>query len=183
MERAAEARMTPRTSRPAGEYSPIPANAPSQAEREGLREERRMVEERTSFTVGEEASLTKTITDEDIKTFARISGDDNPVHVNDDYAKGTMFGGRIAHGMLVASLISAVLGTKLPGPGAIYMSQQVRFLAPVRPGDKVTARAQVTEWDGTKGRVTLLTEVTNQGGKPVISGEARLVMSSFLAKK
>jgi len=88
-----------------------------------------MIEERTSFTVGEEATLTKTISDEDIKTFARISGDDNPVHVNDDYAKGTMFGGRIAHGMLVAGLISAVLGTKLPGPGAIYMNQQLRFLA------------------------------------------------------
>jgi len=102
--------------------------------------------------------------------------------VNDDYGKGTMFKGRIAHGMLVAGLISAVLGTKLPGPGAIYMNQQVRFLAPVRPGDQVTARARVTEWDATKGRVTLATDVSNQDGVAVISGEARLVMSSFLKK-
>lgn len=142
-----------------------------------------MFEERTHFTIGEEATLTKIISDEDIKTFARISGDENPVHVNDEYAKGTMFGGRIAHGILVAGLISAVLGTVLPGPGSIYMSQQIRFLAPVRPGDQVTARAKVLEWDQDKGRVTLLTEVTNQDGVTVIKGEARLAMSSYLAKK
>ena len=141
-----------------------------------------MIKERTSFTIGEEATLTRVVSDDDIKTFARITGDDNPVHANDDYAKGTMFKGRIAHGMLVAGLISAVLGTKLPGPGAIYMSQQVRFLAPVRPGDQVTARARVTEWDATKGRVTLVTDVSNQDGVAVISGEARLVMSSFLKR-
>ena len=141
-----------------------------------------MIKERTSFTIGEEATLTRIIGDDDIKTFARITGDDNPVHVNDDYAKGTMFKGRIAHGMLVAGLISAVLGTKLPGPGAIYMSQQVRFRAPVRPGDQVTARARVVEWDATKGRVTLATDVSNQDGVAVISGEARLVMPSFLKK-
>ena len=142
-----------------------------------------MIEERTSFTIGEEATLTKTIADEEIKTFAQISGDNNPIHVNEDYARGTMFGGRIAHGMLVAGLISAVLGNKLPGPGSIYMNQELRFLAPVRPGESITARAQVTEWDEAKGRVKLLTEVTNQKGEVVISGEARLVMSSFLAKK
>ena len=141
-----------------------------------------MIQERTDFTVGEEATLTRIISDDDIRTFARISGDDNPVHMNSDYAKGTMFGGRIAHGMLVAGLISAVLGTKLPGPGAIYMSQQLRFLVPVRPGDQVTARAMVTEWDRDKGRVTLLTEVKNQEGVAVISGEARLAMSSHLKK-
>jgi 3-hydroxybutyryl-CoA dehydratase len=141
-----------------------------------------MIKERTTFTVGEEAILTKLVSDDDIKTFARISGDDNPVHMNDDYARGTMFGGRIAHGMLVAGLISAVLGTKLPGPGAIYMSQQLRFLAPVRPGDQVTARAKVTDWNAEKGRVTLLTDVTNQEGSVVIEGEARLVMSSYLKK-
>lgn len=142
-----------------------------------------MFEERTHFTIGEEATLTKIISDEDIKTFARISGDENPVHVNDEYAKGTMFGGRIAHGILVAGLISAVLGTVLPGPGSIYMSQQIRFLAPVRPGDQVTARAKVLEWDQDKGRVTLLTEVTNQDGVTVIKGDAHLAMSSYLAKK
>jgi len=142
-----------------------------------------MFEERTHFTVGEEATFTKIISDEDITTFAKISGDENPVHVNDAYAKGTMFGGRIAHGILVTGLISAVLGTVLPGPGAIYMSQQLRFLAPVRPGDEATARAKVTEWDSEKGRITLLTEVTNQDGVTVITGEARLVMSSFIKKK
>jgi len=142
-----------------------------------------MFEERTHFTIGEEATFTKIISDEDITTFAKISGDENPVHVNDAYAKGTMFGGRIAHGILVTGLISAVLGTVLPGPGAIYMSQQLRFLAPVRPGDEATARAKVTEWDTEKGRITLLTEVTNQDGVTVITGEARLVMSSFIKKK
>ena len=141
-----------------------------------------MIMERTDFAIGEEATLTRIISDDDIKTFARISGDDNPVHMNDDYAKGTMFGGRIAHGMLVSGLVSAVLGTMLPGPGAIYLSQQLRFLAPVRPGDQVTARAMVTEWDQDKGRVTLLTEVKNQEGVAVISGEARLIMSSYLKK-
>jgi 3-hydroxybutyryl-CoA dehydratase len=142
-----------------------------------------MFEERTNFIIGEEATLTKIISDEDINTFARISGDENPVHVNDEYAKGTMFGGRIAHGILVAGLISAVLGTVLPGPGSIYMSQQIRFLAPVRPGDQVTALAKVTDWDPDKGRIALLTEVTNQDGVTVITGEARLAMSSYLAKK
>ena len=141
-----------------------------------------MITERTDFDIGEEATMTRIISDDDIKTFARISGDYNPVHMNDDYAKGTMFGGRIAHGMLVAGLISAVLGTMLPGPGAIYMSQQLRFLAPVRPGDQVTARAVVTEWDPDKGRITLLTEVKNHEGVAVISGEARLAMSSYLKK-
>lgn len=141
-----------------------------------------MIKERTSFTVGEEAILTKLVSDNDIKAFARISGDDNPVHMNDDYAKGTMFGGRIAHGMLVAGLISAVLGTMLPGPGAIYLSQQLRFRAPVRPGDQVMARAKVTEWNPEKGRVTLLTDVMNQEGSVVIEGEARLVMSSYLER-
>ena len=141
-----------------------------------------MIKERTDFVIGEEATLTRIVSDDDIKTFARVSGDDNPVHMNDAYARGSMFGGRIAHGMLVAGLISAVLGTILPGPGAIYMSQQLRFLAPVRPGDQVTARAVVTEWNPDKGRVTLLTEVNNQENVTVISGEARLVMSSFLKK-
>ena len=141
-----------------------------------------MIKERSSFTIGEEATLTKLVNDIDIKAFAQISGDDNPVHMNDEYAKGTIFGGRIAHGMLVAGLISAVLGTMLPGPGAIYLSQQLRFLAPVRPGDEVTARARVSEWDPVKGRVTLSTDVRNQDGVAVISGEARLVMSSYLKR-
>ena len=141
-----------------------------------------MIKERNSFTIGEEATLTKLVSDDDIKAFARISGDHNPIHMNEEYAKGTMFGGRIAHGMLVASLISAVLGTRLPGPGAIYLSQKLRFLAPVRPGDEVTARVRITSWDPKKGRVTLLTEVANKKGIAVITGEAQLVMSSHLKR-
>lgn len=139
-----------------------------------------MIEDRFSFTVGEQASLTKTITDEDIQTFARISGDTNPLHLDDAYAQTTRFKGRIAHGMLVAGLISAVLGTKLPGPGAIYLGQDLRFVAPVRPGDTLTATVRVESWDDVKGRVTLATNVTNQEGRPVVTGEARMVMSRFL---
>ena len=139
-----------------------------------------MAEERTYFAVGEEATQSRTIQIVDIESFARISGDDNPIHLDDAYASSTRFRGRIAHGMLGAGLIAAVLGTKLPGPGAIYLSQQLRFLAPVFPGDTVTARAKVTEWDVAKGRVTLSTEVLNGKGVSVITGEARLVMQSFL---
>jgi acyl dehydratase len=139
--------------------------------------------ERDSFTIGEEATITRTITIEDIEAFAEVSGDVSPIHMNGEYAEGTYFGGRIAHGALVAGVISAVLGTRLPGPGAIYMSQQMRFLAPVRPGDTITARAEVSDWDGQKGRITLLTEVTNQDNVKVIVGEARLVMQAFLRAK
>ena len=138
------------------------------------------LEERSHFEVGEEATLTRTISDTDIRAFARISGDENPIHLDNDYAQGTRFGGRIAHGMLVAGMISAVLGTQLPGPGAIYLSQELRFRAPVYPGNTVTARVKVAEWDATRGRVRLLTEVVNREGVIVITGEARLVMSSFL---
>lgn len=140
------------------------------------------MKERSSFIVGEQASYTKVITDEDIRDFARISGDTNPIHLDDEYAAGTMFKGRIAHGILVTGLISAVVGTILPGPGAIYLSQRVRFIAPVRLNDKLTARAIVTEWNEKRGRVTLLTDATNQDGKLVITGEAIMVMSSSLKK-
>jgi 3-hydroxybutyryl-CoA dehydratase len=142
-----------------------------------------MIGERNHFTVGEEAALSKTISDADIRAFAQISGDENPIHLDDEYARGTSFAGRIAHGILVSGLISAVLGTKLPGPGAIYLSQQLRFLAPVRPGDTVTARVKLTEWDSARGRVTLLTEVVNQEDARVIAGEARLVTTTFLKSK
>ena len=91
------------------------------------------------LTVGMEATFAKVISDEDIENFAQVSGDNNPVHLDDAYASQTRFGGRIAHGMLSASLISAVIGTRLPGPGAIYMSQSLRFRAPVKPGDLASA--------------------------------------------
>ena len=136
--------------------------------------------ERNSFTVGEEAALSTTFTQEDVENFARLSGDTNPVHLDEDYAQHTRFGGRIIHGMLVASLISSVLGTKLPGPGCIYMSQQLSFRAPARVGQRLTAKVRVSEWDNTKGRVVLTTEVANEQGVQVIIGEAKLALSSFL---
>ncbi len=142
-----------------------------------------MLEQRTEFTVGEHASLPqKVITDEAIHTFAALSGDANPIHVDEQYACETRFGGRIAHGLLVAGEISALLGTKLPGLGSIYLSQDLRFKAPVRPGDAVTAHGTVIGWNGTKGIVTLNTELINQDGVSVITGEAKLIMSSFLEK-
>jgi 3-hydroxybutyryl-CoA dehydratase len=112
------------------------------------------IRERTHFDIGEEASLTRTIGEADVAAYARISGDENPIHLDETYAQGTRFGGRIVHGMLIAGLISAVLGNKLPGPGAIYLSQILRFTAPVRVGETVTVRVRVTEWDEIKGRIT-----------------------------
>ena len=136
--------------------------------------------ERYSFNIGEEATITRIITDDDIREYARISGDENPLHINDEYAQGTKFGGRIAHGTFVSSIISAVLGTILPGPGSVYLSQQLKFFTPVRPGDRVTLLVRVTHWNPDKGHIKLFTEVRNQEGMKVIKGEVRLVMSSFL---
>lgn len=138
------------------------------------------MEERTSFTIGEEAMLTKKVTDADVRAFAELSGDVNPVHLDEFYATTTRFGRRIAHGMLVAGYISAVLGTRLPGPGAILISQSLQFKAPVFMDDIVTVRVRVTDWDSVKGRLTLQTEIVNQDSVTVLTGEARLVMASFL---
>lgn len=123
------------------------------------------------LTVGMSAIYAKTITDTDIVMFAGISGDTNPVHINHEYAAATMFKSRIAHGMLSAGFISTVLGTKLPGPGCIYMSQNLKFKAPVRVGDTVIARATITEIVPEKKRVTLKT-VCTVGETVVIDGEA-----------
>jgi 3-hydroxybutyryl-CoA dehydratase len=128
------------------------------------------------FSVGEEATLSKTITEQDVVDFARLSGDGNPLHLDEAYARGTRFGGRIAHGLLVAGLISAVLGTKLPGPGAVYRSQHLEFKRPVRLGDRVTARVRVAAWNAERGHMTVTTEVIDAEGRPVIEGEARLVV-------
>jgi len=125
--------------------------------------------------VGMSATYAKTITDADIVLFAGVSGDSNPVHVDDDYARETMFKGRIAHGMLTASFISAVLGTRLPGPGCIYLSQNLRFKAPVRIGDTVRAVVEVTEVDRDRARVTVATRCM-VGDKTVIDGEAVLMV-------
>lgn len=125
--------------------------------------------------VGDSASMEKLVTDADIRMFAELSGDDNPVHVDEEFAKTTIFGRRIAHGMFGAALISAVLGTKLPGYGCIYMSQDVRFMKPVFLGDAITATATVKELIVEKNRVILDTTVTNQNGDVVITGSAMLM--------
>ena len=138
------------------------------------------MEERNNFTVGEHATRSKLITEADIEQFAKITGDVNPIHIDESYAVNTYFGDRIAHGMLVASLISAVLGNQLPGAGSIYLSQELRFLAPVHPGDVITARVEVISWDAEKGRIGLRTEITNQENNTVVKGNAQLVLASFL---
>ncbi len=123
---------------------------------------------------GMSASIAKTVTEADIILFAGISTDVNPAHLDEEYAKGTMFGGRIAHGMLSAGFISAVLANHLPGPGTIYMSQTLKFKAPVRPGDTVKATVTVKEVNVAKNRVTLDT-VCTVGGKVVIEGECLMM--------
>ena len=121
--------------------------------------------------VGQSAELVRTVTEADIVAFAAVTGDNNPVHLDADYAAGTSFGERIAHGMLSAGYISAVLGTTLPGPGAIYLSQSLAFKRPVKIGAEVTARVTVTAIDEAKARVTLDTTCL-VGGKAVVGGEA-----------
>ena len=127
--------------------------------------------------VGLKRSLRKVITDRDIEMFAEVSTDHNPVHLNDDYAKGTMFKGRIAHGMLTAGLISAVIGEQLPGHGTIYMGQTLKFMAPVRPGEEVLAVVRVSEIDEKRRRVTLET-VCSVGDTVVLKGEAQVLAPS-----
>ena len=117
----------------------------------------------------------KTITDADIITFAGISGDTNPVHLNHEFASETMFEGRIAHGMLTASFISTVIGTKMPGAGCIYVSQNLRFKAPVRSGETVTAICTVTKLIPEKRLIELKT-VCTVSGKPVVDGEATIMV-------
>ena len=135
-----------------------------------------MMEKEITISVGQSASFTKTITESDVYTFAGLSGDLNPAHINEEYAKGTRFGGRIAHGMLSAGLISAVIGMQLPGPGTIYMGQTLKFLSPVRIGDTVTATVKVTSIDEQRRRAVLETTCTNQEGTLLISGEAKVVL-------
>ena len=121
---------------------------------------------------GETAKLVKTITQSDIEQFAELVGDRNPVHVNPDFAKKTRFGRPIAHGMWGLSLVSAVLGTKLPGPGTIYLSQTVQFKAPVFAGDTLTAKVKVLEVRQDKPIVKLETTCENQKGELILTGES-----------
>ncbi len=131
--------------------------------------------------VGMSASFAKTITDADILMFAGVSGDTNPVHLNEEFAGATAFKGRIAHGMLTASLISTALGTKLPGAGCVYLSQTMKFLAPVRAGETVRAVVTVKEIEAEKRRVTMDT-VCRVGGHDVLIGEAKLVIPARAAQ-
>jgi len=124
---------------------------------------------------GMTALYAKTVTDADVVLFAGISGDVNPVHLNQEFADRTMFRGRIAHGMLTASFISTVIGTKLPGPGCIYVSQNLKFKAPVRVGDTVNARVTITSVDEARGRIAVETTCT-VGNVVVIAGEAVLLV-------
>lgn len=126
------------------------------------------------LSVGQSAVYARTVTEADILMFAGVSGDYNPVHINEELAASTMFGGRIAHGMLSAGFISAVLANKLPGPGTIYLSQTLKFKAPVRPGDTVTATVTVREVNVPKNRVVLDT-VCTVAGKVVIEGECQMM--------
>lgn len=126
--------------------------------------------------IGQRASMRKTITEADVATFAQISGDTNPLHLDEKYAATTMFKERVAHGMLTAGLISAVLGTQLPGVGSIYLSQSLKFVAPVKLGDTVEAEVEVIEKLEEKNRVRLRTVCRNQSGQVVIDGEALIMI-------
>ena len=125
--------------------------------------------------VGDKASMAKTVTEYDVYTFAGITGDFNPVHIDAEFAKTTMFQGRIAHGMLSAGFISAVLGTALPGKNTIYLGQELQFKAPVKIGDTVTATVEVLEKIEGKNRLILRTTVTNQDRVLVTDGKATVL--------
>ena len=128
------------------------------------------------FKPGDTASISKTITDGDIQKFADASGDHNPLHLDDEFAKATRFGRRIAHGMLSASLISAVIANQLPGQGSIYLGQTLKFVAPVFPGDTITARVTVISIRDDKPVMKLETVCSNQHGEVVIKGEATVLV-------
>lgn len=121
--------------------------------------------------VGDSASLSRSVTEQDIALFAHLSGDVNPAHMDPEFAENTMFKGVIVHGMWTAGLVSAVLGTKLPGPGAIYLEQSLQFRKPVKPGDTITATVEVQE-KGRRGRITLHCTAHNQDGVEVLRGTA-----------
>ena len=128
--------------------------------------------------VGDAAEMSKTVTEADITQFAGITGDFNPVHIDAVAAERSMFGSRVAHGILSAGFISAVLGMRLPGPGSVYLSQTLRFTRPVRIGDTVTARVEVLEVIHAKRRVRLSTTCRNQHGEVVVDGEAVVMVEA-----
>lgn len=126
--------------------------------------------------MGQSAEVVHIVTEKDIQVFGDLSGDYNPLHFNEDWAKTTMFGGRIAHGILTAAFISTAIGMHLPGPGTIYMRQSMRFLGPVRIGDTITARVEVVMLNDEKERVTLKTTCSNQEDNIVMDGEALVTL-------
>jgi 3-hydroxybutyryl-CoA dehydratase len=126
----------------------------------------------SEIKIDDSAEFSKTISEADIYLFAGVTGDLNPAHINEEYAKNTFFKGRIAHGMLLAGFISAVIGCQLPGPGSIYIKQDLKFRAPGRIGDTVTAKATVVEIIEEKNRVILQTTCTNQEGIVLLDGQA-----------
>jgi acyl dehydratase len=129
------------------------------------------------LAVGDVAEVTHTVTAETIRTFVAASGDDNPIHSDAAFAAGTRFGRVIAPGMLTGSFVSGVIGTRLPGPGTIYLSQDFRFLRPVHVGDRVTARVEVAERIPSRNRLRLRTTCTNQDGESILEGEAWVLPS------
>ena len=132
-----------------------------------------------SLKINDFAQISKIITEKDIIQFADVVGDHNPVHLDEEFAKKTRFGRKIAHGMLASSLISAVLGTKLPGPGTIYLSQTLKFTAPVYPGNTISAKVTVTKIKEDKNIITLDTVCVNQNGETVVSGEAVVLVENI----
>ncbi len=129
--------------------------------------------------IGQSAGIQRTIEAKDVEKFAELSGDDNPIHLNEYFAKKTRFKGRIAHGMLTASFISTVLAKLLPGPGSIYLKQELIFRNPVRIGDTITIKVEVTGKDDEKERITLKTTCINQNKEVVIDGTATTMLTKI----
>ncbi len=127
------------------------------------------------ISIGDTASFRRTVTEDLVDMFAAVSGDHNPVHLDAEFAAGTQFGQRIAHGMIAGAFISAAIATEMPGPGTIYLGQEVQFRAPVFLGDELTVNLEVTDKHESKPWVTLSTVVVNQEGKAVVKGEAKVM--------
>ena len=128
------------------------------------------------FDIGRGEHVSKTLTEADVHTYANLVGDFNPLHVNAEYARRSRFGRPTAHSMLAAGMISALLDNHLPGPGSVYLSQQMEFLAPIYIGDTITARVEVTAWQPEKNLITLRTDCYNQEDRQVITGQAVLMV-------
>ncbi len=129
-----------------------------------------------ALAVGQFAAMTRTVSDTDVVLYAAITGDLNPVHVDDAAAAASRFGGRIAHGMLSGGFVSAILASQLPGPGTVYLSQSLRFVRPVRINDTITTRVEIVELIEAKRRVRLATTCRNQTGDLVLDGEAMVML-------